>query len=64
MAMTKGNEPTSKAGGFKAHNPASPNNEPTTSRKPGTDFGGNAAKHLSNPSGMKGNKFTASNDPT
>ena len=61
MAMTKGNEPTSKSGGMKSHIPASANNNPTCSNKGGCSFGGNAAKHLSNASGKKGNKYTASN---
>jgi hypothetical protein len=38
MKMTKGHEPNSKGGGMKAHNPASPGNNPTTSRECGKDF--------------------------
>lgn len=61
MKMSKGSEPVTKSGGMRAHIPASPGNNPTCSNKGGCEFGGNASKHLSNPSGKKGNKYTASN---
>lgn len=38
MKMTKGHEPNSKGGGMKSHNPASPGNNPTTSRECGCEF--------------------------
>lgn len=40
MKMTKGNEPTSKSGGMRAHLPPSPGNNPTVSKTPGTGFSG------------------------
>lgn len=40
MKMTKGHEPTSKSGGMKSHLPASPDNNPTTSRECGKEFSG------------------------
>ncbi len=40
MAMTKGSEPTSKSGGMKAHLGASPDNNPTTSKKCSLAFSG------------------------
>ncbi len=38
--MTKGNMPSSKAGGMKAHLGASPGNNPTTSKKCDLKFSG------------------------
>lgn len=61
--MTKGNEPTSKSGGMKAHIPASEGNNPTASRNVDTSFGGKSAQHLGQSSGKKGNKSIASNEP-
>ena len=46
MKMTKGNEPTSKKGGMKAHLAASPGNNPTASRSVNTGFSGKAGKHM------------------
>ena len=40
MNMTKGKHPTEKKGGMRAHLPASPGNNPTTSKTPGTEFSG------------------------
>jgi len=38
MKMTKGHEPNSKKGGMKSHNPASPGNNPETSKSPNLEF--------------------------
>lgn len=57
--MTKGHEPTSKKGGMQAHLGASAGNNPTTSRDPGTSFGGKASEHLSQKKGMDGRHYKA-----
>lgn len=38
MKMTKGHEPTSKAGGMQSHLGSSPGNNPTTSKKCDLNF--------------------------
>ena len=63
MKMTKGHEPTSKAGGMKAHLGSSPGNNPEVSRKCDTSFGGNAKKHLGQKTGMDGRHYKAPSYP-
>ena len=57
MEMSKGKTPSNKAGGMKAHLPASPGNNPTVSRKCDTSFGGNASSHLSTQEGKGARQF-------
>jgi len=60
--MNKGNEPESKSGGMNAHLPASPNNEPTASRKCDESFSSKNKGELSQSDAKKsGNKCVASN---
>jgi len=60
MNMTKGQTPTSKSGGMKAHLGGN-GCKPRASRSVDTSFGGKAAKHLKQEGGKQKNKFKASN---
>jgi len=57
MEHSKGKAPGNKAGGMRAHLPASPGNNPMASRKCDLSFGGNAAKHLKTQSGKGQRQF-------
>ena len=57
MKSSKGHAPANKAGGMAAHNPASPGNNPTTSRTVDTGFGGNGAKHMKAEEGKGARQF-------
>ena len=53
MKMTKGSGPSSKSGGMQSHLGSSPDNNPTTSKSPGTGFSGKNCPKGSNSSQHK-----------